>query len=336
MAKPKVLVTRRIPSPGIELIGQWCDVSVHEGEELLGREELIRQVADKDGLVCIPSDRVDGRVLDAAPKLKVISTFSVGYDHLDVARATRRGVFIGYTPGVLTDATADHAFALLMSAARRIVEGDRYTRAGKWIAPLPPLLGESVWGATIGIVGLGRIGRAVAARAGGFHMSVLYYDVERLSAEEEKALSVAYRPLEDLLRESDFVSIHAPHTADTRHLINEERLRLMKRTAFLVNTSRGSLVDEGALARALTERWISGAGIDVYEKEPLAPDSPLMGLDNVTLSPHLGSATRTARMRMAELTAQNLLAVLRGEPPVHWLNPEAARVRPLSSVKMLE
>jgi glyoxylate reductase len=335
MTKPKVFVTRRIPSPGIELISQWCDIVVHDDEVPLDQEELIRQVADKDGLVCIPSNRIDGRVLDAAPRLKVISTFSVGYDHLDVAEASRRGVFIGYTPGVLTDATADHAFALLMSAARRIVEGDRYTRAGKWTAPFPPLLGESVWGATIGIVGLGRIGRAVAARAQGFHMSVLYYDAERLPADEEKALSVEYRSLEDLLRESDYVSIHAPQSALTRHLINEERLKLMKRTAFLVNTSRGPLVDEEALAKALREQWIEGAGIDVYEEEPLATDSPLMGLDNVTLSPHLGSATRTARMRMAELTAQNLLAVLRGEPPVHWLNPEAARVRPLSSVRML-
>ena len=334
MARPKVFVTRRIPSPGIELISQWCDVVVHDGDELLSQEELIRQVADKDGLVCIPSNRIDAAVLDAALRLKVISTFSVGYDHLDVAEATRRGVFIGYTPGVLTDATADHAFALLMSAARRIVEGDRYTRAGRWVAPFPPLLGESVWGATIGIVGLGRIGRAVATRARGFEMKVLYYDAERLPAEEEKALSVAYRPLEDLLRESDFVTIHAPQTAQTRHLIDEEQLRLMKPTAFLVNTSRGPLVDEGALARALRERWIEGAGIDVYEEEPLSPDSPLLALDNVTLSPHLGSATRTARMRMAELTAQNLLAVLRGEPPVHWLNPEAAAVRPLSSVRM--
>jgi len=335
MTRPKVFMTRRIPSPGVELIIQWCDVVVREGDELLGREELIRQVADKDGLVCIPSDRIDGCVLGAALKLKVISTFSVGYDHLDVAEATRRGIFIGYTPGVLTDATADHAFALLMSAARRIAEGDRYTRAGKWIAPFPALLGESVWGATIGIVGLGRIGRAVAARARGFHMSVLYYDVERVSLEEEKGLLVEYRPLEDLLKESDFVSIHAPHTAHAHHLINGERLKLMKPAAFLINTSRGGLVDEDALARALRERWISGAGIDVYEEEPLAQDSPLMELDNVTLSPHLGSATRTARMRMAELTAQNLLAVLRGEPPVHWLNPEAAEVRPLSSVRML-
>ena len=329
--RPKVFVTRRIPSPGIEMLTDACDVTVYEGTQGIDREELLRSVRDKGGLVCIPQDRIDKEVLDAAPALKAISTYSVGYEHIDVEEATRRGIYVGHTPGVLTDATADLAFALLLAAARRIAEADRYVRAGKWQGPFGSmsLLGEPVWGATLGIVGFGRIGRAMAARAGGFHMRVLYHDSERLTASDEGSSGGEYRGLDDLLAASDFVSIHVPHSTETHHLIGERELRLMKPTAMLINTSRGSVIDEGALAMALKEGWIGGAGLDVYEHEPLDSSSPLLGMENVTLVPHIGSGTKTSRREMAELTAKNLLAALRGEAPVHWLNPDAAKVRPL-------
>ncbi|HUJ69808.1 MAG TPA: D-glycerate dehydrogenase [Syntrophorhabdales bacterium] len=329
--RPKVFATRRIPTPGIELISESCDVAVYEGTGALSREELLRSVRDKDGLLCIPQDRIDREVFDAAPNLKAISTYSVGYEHIDVEEATRRGIYIGYTPGVLTDATADLAFALILAAARRIAEADRYVRGGKWQAPFGSMsmLGEPVWGATLGIVGFGRIGRAVAARAEGFQMRVLYHDSQRLAAPDEGGPGADYRDLDDLLAASDFVSLHVPHSGQTHHLIGERELRLMKPTAMLINTSRGSVVDEAALARALKEGWVAGAGLDVYEQEPLDSRSPLLGMENVTLLPHIGSGTKKARREMAELAAQNLLAALRGEAPVHWLNPDAAKRRPL-------
>ncbi len=326
--RPKVFVTRRIPSPGIEMLMDTCDVTVYEGTQGIDRGELLRSIRDKDGLVCIPQDRIDKEVLDAAPTLKAISTYSVGYEHIDVEEATRRGIYVGHTPGVLTDATADLAFALLLAAARRIAEADRFVRAGKWQGPFGSmsLLGEPVWGATLGIVGFGRIGRAMAARAGGFHMRVFYHDSERLAASDEGLSGAEYCGLDDLLAASDFVSIHVPSSTQTHHLIGDRELRLMKPTAMLINTSRGSVIDEGALARALGEGWIGGAGLDVYEREPLDNSSPLLGMENVTLVPHIGSGTKASRREMAELTAKNLLAALRGEAPVHWLNPGAAKV----------
>jgi glyoxylate reductase len=329
--RPKVFVTRRIPSPGIEMLTDACDVTVYGGTQGIDRGELLRSIREKDGLVCIPQDRIDKEVLDAAPTLKAISAYSVGYEHIDVEEATRRGIYVGHTPGVLTDATADLAFALLLAAARRIAEADRYVRAGKWQGPFGSmsLLGEPVWGATLGIVGFGRIGRAMAARAGGFHMRVLYHDSERLTSSDAGSSGAEYRGLDDLLAASDFVSIHVPYSTETHHLIGERELRLMKPTAMLINTSRGSVIDEGALAMALKEGWIGSAGLDVYEQEPLDSRSPLLGIENVTLLPHIGSGTKTSRREMAELTAKNLLAALRGEAPVHWLNPDAAKVRPL-------
>ncbi len=332
MVRPKVFVTRMIPSPGIELLSETCDVTVYEGAPALDRGELLRSITDKDGLVCIPEDRIDLELLDAAPTLKAIATYSVGYDHIDVAEATKRGIFIGYTPGVLTDATADLAFALLIATARRIAEADRYVRAGKWRGAFDPMLmlGETVWEATLGVVGFGRIGRAMAARAGGFRMTVLYHDSDRLAPAEERRLGTEYRDLDDLLAASDFVSIHVPYSRQTHHLIGEREMKLMKPTAMLINTSRGSVIDEEALAGALKAGRVAGAGLDVYEREPLDNGSPLLQMDNVTLTPHVGSATRTARRKMAELTAKNLLLALQGGAPIHWLNPDAVKVRPLS------
>jgi glyoxylate reductase len=333
--RPKVFVTRRLPPSGIELLLRHCDVSIHEGAGILDRKEFLGSITDKAGLVCLPGDRVDREVLDAAPALVAISTCSVGYEHVDVAEATKRGIYVGYTPGVLTDATADLAFALLVASARRIAEADRYIRAGKWQMPfdLEFMLGQSVWEATLGIVGFGRIGRAMAARAGGFRMRILYHDFRRYAAAEERGLDAEYRDLDDLLSTSDFVSVHVPYSGQTHHLIGERELRLMKPTATLINTSRGPVIDEGALAKALEAGWIAGAGLDVYEGEPLRADSPLLRLNNVTLAPHIGSATASTRRKMAELAAENLLAALRGEAPTHWLNPDAARVRPLLGAK---
>lgn len=251
-------------------------------------------------------------------------------------RPRKRGIYIGYTPGVLTDATADLAFALLVSTARRIAEADRYVRAGKWQVPfdLTFMLGQSVWEATLGIVGFGRIGQAMAARAGGFRMRVLYHDADRRAATEERRLSAEYREFDDLLATSDFVSIHVPYSKETHHLIGERELKLMKPTAMLINTSRGSVIDERALVRALEAGWMAGAGLDVYEQEPLDAGSPLLRMENVILAPHIGSATISTRRKMAQLTAENLIRALRGDAPVSWLNPDAAKARPLSAVKM--
>ena len=335
--KPKVYVTRQIFPTAIERLMQFCEVVVNEGEDPPSHEEILGQMGDKDGILCFLGDRIDRKLLDAAPRLKAISTMSVGYDHIDVAESTKRGIYIGFTPGILTDATADLAFTLLLCAARRLTEADRFVRAGLWKKPLAPqgFLGTSTSGKTLGIIGFGRIGRAVARRAKGFQMNVIYYNKEHLRKADEEAMGAAYRPLEDLLRESDFVSLHVPLTESTRNLIDEAKLRLMKPDAILINTSRGPTVDEAALSRALKEGWILAAGLDVYEKEPLDPASPLLALDNVVLVPHLGSATKETRGDMASMAVRNLLAVFMGERPPHLLNQEVEQVRSLDRVKMV-
>ncbi len=335
--KPKVYVTRQIFSPAIELLKQFCEVIANDTEDPVPDEELRRHVRDRDGILCFPENRIDRKLLDAAPRLKVVSTQTVGYEHIDVPECTKRGIYVGFTPGVLTDATADLAFALLLCTARRLAEADRFIRAGIWKKrlPLQGFLGASTSGKTLGIIGFGRIGRAVAMRAKGFRMQVIYHDEERLRKEDEEAMGARYRPLEDLLRESDFVSLHVSLTENTRNLIDEARLRLMKPGAVLINTSRGPTVDEGALSRALKEGWILAAGLDVYAEEPLDPASPLLALDNVVLLPHIGSATREARDDMAGMAVRNLLAVFRGEKPPGWLNPEVEQVRALDLVRMI-
>ncbi len=337
MTRPKVYVTRIIPQPGLELLETECEVIVHRGEEPPSREDLLRNIKGKEGLLCMLSDKVDTEVLDAAPSLRVISSFSVGVDHIDTSEATRRGVYVTYTPGVLTDATADLAFTLMVAAARRIAEADRYVRGGRWRVGWTPtlLLGEGVYGKTLGVVGLGRIGCAVAERAAGFRMKILYYSRTR-NFEKEREMGVEYRPLKDLLKESDFVSLHVPLNEESHHLLDRQRLRLMKRSAILVNTSRGPVVDEDALAEALKKGWIAAAGLDVYRTEPLPLESPLLKLENIVLSPHLGSATHETRRLMSELSARNLLAVLKGEEPPHLYNPEVEKIRPLSDAKMIQ
>ncbi|HVN98317.1 MAG TPA: D-glycerate dehydrogenase [Syntrophorhabdaceae bacterium] len=334
---PRIYITRKLPFPAIDSIADSCDVVFHEGEESPGREEFLKNLADKDGILCLVADHVDKEAIDSAPNLKVISTMSAGFEHIDVAYATAKGIYVGYAPDALTDATADLAFSLLLAAARRVPEGDQFMRQRKWKISWSPLfhLGKAVWESTLGIIGMGKIGKAMMTRAKGFNMRILYTDPVRMSIEEENRLGVSFKSLNDLLKESDFVSVHVPVTEMTRHLINEERLKLMKPSAILINASRGATVDEAALVRALQEKWIAGAALDVYEREPVADDNPLLDLENVVLVPHIGSATVEARTKMAETAALNLISVLKGETPPRLLNPEVMAVRPLSQVKML-
>jgi glyoxylate reductase len=323
--RPKVYVTFNLPPPGEELLRESCDLIVHQGEAPPTRDEVIRNLQGADALLCILTTRIDRDVIAAGDRLRIVSTMSVGFEHIDVAAATERGIYVGYTPGVLTDATADLAFSLLMAAARRIAEADRFVRSGSWKQWSPTLLlGRSIAGKTLGIVGFGRIGQAVAQRARGFNMRILYADEARRSPDEERQLSVEHRPLDALIRESDFVTLHVPMNDGTHHLIDEARLKAMRRSAILVNTSRGGVVDQQALAAALKEGWIAAAGIDVYEQEPIAPDDPLLALDNVVLLPHIGSATHETRGQMAEIAARNILNVLAGKKPLHAVNEPAS------------
>lgn len=335
--RPKIYITQRIPLPPIDLVSESCDVNFHEEKESPSREELLYNMADKDGIICLVRDKIDREIIDKSTKLKVISTMSAGFEHIDVAYATEKGIYVCYAPDALTDATADLTFSLLLAAARRIVESDRLIRQKKWNISWSPLfmIGKSVWGTTLGIIGLGNIGKAVARRAQGFNMRVVYYDLLRLSPGEERELGVAYCHLEDLLKESDFISIHVPVTDKTRHFMNEKRLKLMKPSAILINASRGATVDEVALIKALKEKWIAGAALDVYEREPISDDNPLLDLENTVLVPHIGSATIEARTKMAEMAVLNLLSVLSGERPPRLLNPDVIAIRPLSKVKML-
>jgi glyoxylate reductase len=287
---------------------------------------LLEKVRGKDGILCLLTDTIDREVMEAAgPKLKVIANYAVGYNNIDVEEATRRGIMVTNTPGVLTETTADLAWALMMSVARRIVEADRFVRAGKFRGWEPMLLlGTDVYGATLGIVGFGRIGQAMARRALGFDMTVLYYDLQRASEEIEQKYRVRFTPLPELLQTSDFVSLHVPLTKDTYHLIGERELRMMKREAYLINTARGPVVDEKALVRALREGWIRGAALDVFEREPEV-ELELLELENVVLAPHIGSASYATRTRMAEIAAQNLVKALQGEIPPNLVNPEVLR-----------
>ncbi|RLE10223.1 D-glycerate dehydrogenase [Candidatus Aerophobetes bacterium] len=321
----KVFVTRRIPQVGLDLLQKECEVKVNPHERVLTRQELIDGVKEADGLLCLLTDTIDKEVMDANPKLKIISNYAVGYNNIDVEEATRRGIMVTNTPGVLTDTTADLTWAILMCVARRIVEADRFTRQGKFKQWSPMLfLGSDVHHSTLGIVGFGRIGRAVARRARGFEMKVLYTDVRRAPEKVEEELEAKFVFLDELLSSSDFVSLHAPLLPTTYHLIGEKELRRMKRTAFLINAARGPLVDEKALVRALKEGWIAGAALDVYENEPeLTPG--LAELDNVVLVPHIGSASIATREKMATMAATNLLAGLKGEVPPNLVNREVLK-----------
>jgi glyoxylate reductase len=322
-ARPVVFCSWHFPDEGLDLLREVADLHVWEGPEGAPREVLLRELGQAAAVLALPpSDRLDVAAMDGAPQLKVVSGFGVGYDYVDVPEATRRGIMVCNTPGTLTETTADQAWALLMAAARNTTRGDRYVRSGAWHQYEPALLlGADVHGATLGVIGLGAIGRAVARRAAGFGMRVLYTGRSR-KPDAEASTGATFVALDDLLRLSDFVSLHCALTPETRGLIGAPQLALMKPTAILVNTARGAIVDQRALATALQQGQIAGAGIDVYEQEPIAPDDPLLACQNAVLVPHLGSATYPTRALMARVAAENIVAGLQGRRPLFLVNPE--------------
>jgi glyoxylate reductase len=320
--KPQVLITQMLPKPALDIVRQACEVQLDPEDRHLTPEALCRAVVGKAGVICLVTDCIDAQVLTAGTSLKVVANVAVGYDNIDVQAATQRGIVVTNTPGVLTDTTADFAWGLLFSIARRIPEGDRYIRAGKWEEwKLMLMLGHDIYDRTLGIVGMGRIGQAVARRAQGFGMRVLYHNRRRLEGTVETELGATWVEFPTLLQQADFVSLHVPLTPDTTHLIGESEFRMMQPTAYLINTARGPIVDEQALVRALEEGWIAGAALDVFEHEPRVPQA-LQKLDNVVLAPHIGSASVATRTKMAVMAAENLVAALRGQRPPYVVNPE--------------
>ena len=326
MSRPRVYVTRRLPQPALDIIRPIADFTLWDREDVPpAREVLLREVTQVDGLLSLLTDRIDGEVMDAAPRLRVVSNFAVGFDNIDIPAATKRRIVVTNTPEVLTETVADFAFCLMLAASRRLVEGDRYARDGKWKTWEPLLLaGQDMYRATLGLIGLGRIGSAVARRAKGFEMRVMYYDPFRRE-DLEQSLQIEYRPFTDVLRQADFISVHVPLSEQTRHLIGRDQFSMMKPTAVFVNTSRGPVVDQQALAEALAARRIFAAGIDVFEREPVPTDDPLLAQGNAIVAPHIASASIPTRIRMATLAAENLVAVLQGKRPPNPVNPEVLK-----------
>lgn len=325
MSKPKALATRPLfPSARAILDGHF-EMEYWPLQEKMPREELLQRVADKDAVICLLTEKIDDELLAAAPKLRIVSTVSVGYDHIDVPACTRRNVLVTNTPGVLDETTADLAWALLMAIARRVVEGDAWVRTGAWPGwELDQLLGGDVYGKTLGVIGFGRIGRGMARRALGFRMRVLYYNRSRVPVEVERELRAEFVELDRLLRDSDFVTLHVPLSAETRHLISADAFEKMKLTAYLINTARGPVVDEGALVQALDEKKIAGAALDVYENEPKVHPA-LLSRRDVILAPHIGSATIETRTKMAVMAATNAAEFFAGRRPPNALNADELR-----------
>ena len=321
--RPRVFVTRQFFPEALEVLTDAADTEVWPDDEPPTPEQLLGKVVEADGILTNIMDRIDADVFQAAHRLKVVSQLGVGVDNIDVAEATRRGVLVGNTPGVLAKATADIAFGLLMSAARRISEGDRWLRAGNWKMQYHPMvwLGAEVHGATLGIIGMGQIGVEMAKRARGFDMRVIYYSRTR-KPELESELGMEYFEPSDLLSTADFVTLHIPLTLETRHFIGERELQLMKPTAILINAARGAVVDSQALYTALKEGWISGAALDVTDPEPILPDDPLLSLDNLVITPHIGSASIDSRRRTCLLAARNVVAGIQGKRLEACANPE--------------
>lgn len=320
---PKVYVTRLIPKRGLELLCSFADAKIWEGELPPPREVLLAEAKEVEGLLSLLTDTIDAELMDAAPNLRVVSNYAIGYDNVDVEEATERGIVVCHTPGVLTDTVADFAFALLVCVARRVVEAVRYVREGSWKTWEPMLcLGFDIYGSTLGLIGLGRIGSAVARRATGFDMRIMYHDVYRQPS-LEKELGLIYADLDTLLRESDFISLHTPLTPETYHMIGAEQFKMMKKRAILINTARGQVVHQKALYEALTSREIAGAGLDVTDPEPIGADDPLLTLHNCVVVPHIASASVATRTLMATMAAENLIAGLQGRMPRNPVNPEA-------------
>lgn len=318
----KIFVTRLIPKAGLDLLYGFAELRIWQEEVPPPREVLLEEAGEVDGLLSLLTDTIDAELMDAAPRLKVVSNYAIGYDNVDVKAATEHGIMVCHTPGVLTDTTADFAFALLACVARRLVEASEYVREGRWKTWGPMLcLGYDLHGATLGLVGLGRIGSGVAKRATGFDMRILYHDVSRQPSREEE-LGLTYVDLETLLRESDFVSLHTPLTPETHHMMGREQFTMMKSTAILINTSRGQVVDQKALYEALVSGGIAGAGLDVTDPEPILRDDPLLTLDNCVVVPHIASASVATRTMMATMAAENLIAALQGRMPRNPVNPE--------------
>jgi gluconate 2-dehydrogenase len=322
---PKILVTREVFDETLEFLGQHCEIESNQEDRAFDPETLARRLADKDGVMCALTDRIDAKLLERCPKLKAVANIAVGYNNIDLPACTARGVMATNTPGVLDDSTADLAWALMLGAARRLTELERRVRAGEWTGwRLKQWLGIDVHHATLGIFGMGRIGQAIARRAAGFEMKVLYHNRRRLTADIEQRLGATYVTKDELLRQSDFVVLQVPYSPETHHMIGARELKLMKPTAILINSTRGGVVDDAALIAALRGGVIRAAGLDVFENEPrLNPE--FLRLDNVVLMPHIGSSTEATRRAMAMTAARNLVAALTGGKPPNLLNPEAKK-----------
>ncbi len=323
MHRPRVYVTRQIFPDALDLIEKTAELEVWPDDEPPTPEQLREALADAEGVLVNVMDRIDTKLLDAAPRLRVVSQVAVGLDNIDIPAATKRGILVGYTPGVLAKSTADLAFALLLAAARRVVESDKWVREGNWKIAHHPMfwLGAEVNGSTLGILGMGGIGLETAKRGLGFDMKIIYHSRTR-KPDLEAEYGFKYTTLNRVLAESDFLSLHVPLTPETHHYIGEKQLKKMKPTAILVNMSRGPVVDTDALYKALTKGWIAGAGLDVFDPEPIPADHPILGLDNVVVLPHIGSASNRSRREMCLLAARNLLAGLKGERLEQCANPE--------------
>ena len=324
MPKARVFISHSLYPEAQNLLREHCDCEFWSKPERPSREEFLSRLKDKEGLVCLLTERIGDDVLRAAPKLRIVANVAVGYDNVDLPACTKRGVLVTNTPGVLDETTADFAWALLLAVARRVVEADQFVRAGNWKGfDFDQFCGTDVWGKTLGIIGFGRIGRAVARRAAGFGMKIIYNSKTRAAEDVEKDYRAEFRDMNALLAEADFVTLHVPLNGDTRQLIDSPKLYRMKPTAFLINTSRGPVVDEAALVHALESGKIAGAGLDVFEQEPFIHAG--LKRPNVVLAPHLGSASKETRARMALCAAQNAVALFQGQTPPNLLNPEAIK-----------
>ena len=320
--KKKVLLTRKLHDFALLDLKKYYDIEIHQGKIPMAKKTLLKKIRNKDGLICFPYDSIDKDVLSAAKNLKTISTYSVGYDHIDVKYAKKQGISIGYTPEVLTDATADLTFALILDLLRRVTEGDRIIRRQRWtqIYGAYDYVGTDISGKILGILGFGRIGIAVAKRVRAFGMNIIYHNRHRLSKNTEKSLGVKYVTFDQLFKKSDVVSLHVPYTKETHELVDIKLFKKMKKTSFIINTARGKIIKENDLIYALKKKIIAGAALDVFRNEPIGLSNPLTKMQNVVLSPHIGSSTAETRKKMAEITVINLKLGIIGKKPLYSVN----------------